>query len=114
MTLKRLSVTTFSEKRARREPIVVVTAYDHPQALAADEAGVDAILVGDSVANTTLGRPDTLSMSMDEMVHHTKAVSQAVQHAMVIGDMPFMSYQTGTRDALKNAARFLKEPGPKP
>lgn len=108
---KRLSVTTFSEKWKRREPIVVVTAYDYPQALAADAAGVDAVLVGDSVANTTLGRPDTLSMTMDEMIHHTKAVSAGVKRAMVIGDMPFMSYQGGAREALKNAARFLKEAG---
>lgn len=108
---KRLTVTTFAEKFARREPIVMVTAYDYPQALAADAAGVDAILVGDSVANNILGRPDTLSMTMEEMIHHTKAVSAGVKNAMVIGDMPFMSYQGGPREALKNAARFLKEAG---
>ena len=108
---KRVTVKTFAEKKKAGEPIVVVTAYDFPQALACDAAGVDAVLVGDSVANTTLGRPDTLSMTMDEMIHHTRAVGRAVKRTLVIGDMPFMSYQSSSRETLRNASRFLKEGG---
>jgi 3-methyl-2-oxobutanoate hydroxymethyltransferase len=108
---KRSTIANFAEKKARREPIVVVTAYDYPQALAAEAAGVDAILVGDSVTTTSLGRPNTLSATMEEMIHHTKAVSQGVKKTLLIGDMPFLSYQTSPRETLKNASRFLKETG---
>jgi 3-methyl-2-oxobutanoate hydroxymethyltransferase len=112
-TTRRTTVRTFAEKRARREPLVVVTAYDFPQALAVDAAGVDAVLVGDSLAMTVLGRSDThtLAATMDEMIHHTKAVSRGAARAMVVGDMPFMSYQSGPRETLKNASRFLREGG---
>jgi len=108
---KRVTVKTFGEKKAAGQPIVMVTAYDYPQALAVDEAGVDAVLVGDSLTMTTLGRPDTLSATMGEMIHHTRAVSKGVKRALVIGDMPFMSYQVSPRETLQNASRFLKEAG---
>jgi 3-methyl-2-oxobutanoate hydroxymethyltransferase len=89
----------------------VLTAYDYPSAKILDECGVDIILVGDSCGNVVMGRPDTLSVTMDEMVHHTRMVSRAVKNALVIGDMPFLSYQIGPRDAVKNAGRFLAEAG---
>src|SRR5579871_2023715 len=108
---KRITILDFKAKCSRGEKLVVVTAYDHPMALAVDAAGVDAILVGDSLSTTMLGRPDTLSATMDEMIHHTKAVSRAVKHALVIGDMPFLSYQLGLEEALENAGAFLTEGG---
>jgi 3-methyl-2-oxobutanoate hydroxymethyltransferase len=74
-----------------------------------DEAGIDAVLVGDSLANVVLGHKNTLSVTMDEMIHHTKAVSRGVKRALVVGDMPFMSYQASVEDAVRNAGRFLKE-----
>ncbi len=74
----------------------MVTAYDYSMALAVDAAGVDAILVGDSLSMTMLGRPNTLSATMDEMIHHTKAVTKGVKNALIIGDLPFLSYQLGT------------------
>src|ERR1039457_5632182 len=80
-------------------------------ALAVDAASVDAILVGDSLSMTMLGRPDTLSATMDEMIHHTKAVAKGVKQALVIGDMPFLSYQLGLEEALDNAGALLAEAG---
>jgi len=76
-----------------------------------DEAAIDAILVGDSLGNVVLGYKDTLAVTMDEMIHHTKAVARGVGHALVIGDMPFMSYQASVEDAIRNAGRFIKEGG---
>ncbi len=89
----------------------MLTAYDYPFARIVDEAGIDAILVGDSLGMVVQGLENTLPVTMDEMIYHTKMVSRAVKNAMVIGDMPFMSYQAGIDDALKNAGRFLKEAG---
>jgi len=86
-----------------------VAAYDYPTARMVDETEVDAVLVGDSVANVMLGYRDTLAVSMEEMIHHTKAVARAVKHALVVGDMPFMSYQASADDAIRNAGRFIKE-----
>lgn len=97
-------------KKAGRK-IIALTAYDYPMAKALDEAGVDVILVGDSVATTVLGLPDTVAVTMDEMIHHAMAVSRAVARAMVVGDMPFLSYHLSTSRALKNAARFLRQGG---
>jgi 3-methyl-2-oxobutanoate hydroxymethyltransferase len=102
---------TLREKRDRREPITMVTAYDFPTAHLADEAGFDAILVGDSLAMVVLGHPDTLAVTMDEMLHHARAVRRGATRALLIGDMPFMSYQADEDDALSNAGRFLKEAG---
>ncbi len=92
-----------------KKKITMLTAYDYPTALILDEAGIDMILVGDSLAMVVLGHEDTLSVEMDEMIHHTKAVSKAVKRALVIGDMPFMSYQSSVELAVLNAGRFLKE-----
>lgn len=89
----------------------MLTAYDYPFAQIVDEAGVDAILVGDSLGMVVQGLENTLPVTMDEMIYHTKMVSRAVKNALVIGDMPFMSYQTSVQDAVRNAGRFLKEGG---
>src|SRR5512139_691902 len=87
------TVLSFAEKRRRGEPITMLTAYDYPTARIVDEAGIDAILVGDSLAMVVLGHPNTLSVTMEEMLHHARAVSRGTQRALLIGDMPFMSYQ---------------------
>jgi len=92
-------------------PLVMLTAYDCPTARLLDAAGCDLILVGDSVGNNVLGYDSTLPVTMEEMLHHTKAVARGVRRALVVADMPYLSYQTGTRDALRNAGRFLKEAG---
>lgn len=108
---KRVTVLDFQAKFNKNEKITVVTAYDYAMGLAVDAAGVDAVLVGDSLNMTMLGREDTLSATMDEMLHHTAAVAKGVKNAMVIGDMPFLSYQLGPEQALENAGAFLTEAG---
>ncbi len=105
------TVLTFAEKRRRGEKLTMLTAYDYPGAKLVDEAGVDAILVGDSLAMVVLGHPNTLSVTMDEMLHHARAVSRGASRALLIGDMPFMSYQADSREAVRNAGRFLQEAG---
>ena len=105
------TVLTLGEKRRRGEPIVMLTAYDYPMARIVDDAGVDAILVGDSLGMVVLGHPNTLSVTVDEMLHHARAVSRGAQTALLIGDMPFMSYQADAGEAVRNAGRFLKEAG---
>ena len=102
---------TLREKHGRGEPITMVTAYDFPTARMADTAGFDAILVGDSLAMVVLGQPNTLSVTMDEMLHHARAVSRGATTALLVGDMPFMSYQAAVTDAVRNAGRFLQEAG---
>lgn len=91
--------------------IKMVTAYDHPSAVIADRAGADIILVGDSVANVVLGHEDTLAVDVDVMVHHTAAVSRAKPDALVVGDMPWMSYHVSAEDTVRNAGRFVREGG---
>jgi 3-methyl-2-oxobutanoate hydroxymethyltransferase len=108
---QRVTVQTLADKKRKHEPIVSLTAYDYATARIADEAGVDFILVGDSLAQVVLGYDSTLPVTMDEMLHHTRAVRRAVRHAFLVADMPFGSYHTGTRKALENAARFVKESG---
>ena len=108
---RKSTILTFQEKAARKEPITMVTAYDFPTAQLADAAGVDAILVGDSLAMVVLGHPDTLSVTMDEMLHHARAVRRGAERALLIGDMPFMSYQADEDEAVRNAGRVLKEAG---
>ena len=107
----KVTIPAFQEKRRLGQPLVVVTAYDFPTAQIADEAGVDAILVGDSLAMVVLGHPDTLSVTMDEMLHHAKAVARGARAPLLIGDMPFLSYQVDDGEAVRNAGRFLKEAG---
>jgi 3-methyl-2-oxobutanoate hydroxymethyltransferase len=89
----------------------MLTAYDYPTAQIVDEAGIPVILVGDSIANNELGYPDTLPVTMDEMLHHTRAVRRGVTRALVVGDLPFMSYQASVEEGMRNAGRFLKEAG---
>jgi len=103
------TVLTLKEKHRRGSPIVEVTAYDAPMARAAQDAGVDAILVGDSVAMVVLGRENTLSVTMDEMLHHARAVSRGARAPLLVGDMPFLSYQADVSEAVRNAGRFLQE-----
>src|SRR5512143_11358 len=109
--MAKITVNDFLRKKAERKKISMITAYDYPFALIADEAGMDAILVGDSVGMVVQGLENTLPVTMDEMVYHVKMVSRAVENAMVIGDMPFMSYHGSSEEAVKNAGRFLKEAG---
>lgn len=97
-------------KREGRK-FAMLTAYDFPTAQILDEAGIPVMLVGDSVANNILGYENTLPVTMDEMLHHARAVSRGAKDALLVGDMPFLSYQTGRADAVRNAGRFLKEAG---
>ena len=112
-TPARKKVTTLSlrQKKANREPITMLTAYDYPTALAMDVAGLDTILVGDSLGMVVLGYPNTLPVTMEEMLHHCRAVGRGAKTALLIGDMPFMSYQVSTEEAVRNAGRFLQEGG---
>jgi 3-methyl-2-oxobutanoate hydroxymethyltransferase len=97
--------------KRRGEPIVVVTAYDHPTARIADEAGIEVLLVGDSVGTVLLGYDSTLPVTMDDILHHTRAVARARTSALVVADMPFMSYQVSVEDAVRNAGRLIQEGG---
>ena len=97
--------------KRKGEPITVVTAYDFPTARLADEAGVEILLVGDSVGTVLLGYDSTLPVTMDDMLHHTRAVTRAKPSAMVVGDMPFMSYQASPEQAVMNAGRLVQEGG---
>jgi 3-methyl-2-oxobutanoate hydroxymethyltransferase len=97
--------------KRKGEPITVVTAYDYPTARLADQAGVEILLVGDSVGTVVLGYESTLPVTMDDMLHHTRAVTRAKPSALVVGDMPFMSYQASDEQAVLNAGRFIQEGG---
>lgn len=108
MQPKKLTIPDI-RNRKKATPIVEVTAYDYPWAKAADTAGIDVILVGDSLGMVVLGHPDTVSVTMEEMIHHTKAVVRGVEHALVITDMPFGSYNSSIPAAINNATRILKE-----
>ncbi|MGH2582097.1 MAG: 3-methyl-2-oxobutanoate hydroxymethyltransferase [Anaerolineales bacterium] len=101
----------FRQKKKRGEPITMLTAYDYPTALAIDRAGYDAILVGDSLGMVLLGYPNTLPVTMEDMLHHCRAVAKGAYYALLIGDMPFMSYQVSVEQAVSNAGRFLQEAG---
>lgn len=108
---KKVTTLTFRQKKERGEPITMLTAYDYPTALAMDQAGVDSILVGDSLGMVVLGYENTLPVTMEEMLHHARAVSRGAKNALLVGDMPFMSYQVSVEDALRNAGRFLQQGG---
>jgi len=97
--------------KAKKEKIVMLTAYDYSTAKLVDEAGIPLILVGDSLGMVMLGYESTIPVTMDEMIHHTKAVVRGTKQSMIIGDMPFMTYHTSISDALRNAARFIQEGG---
>jgi 3-methyl-2-oxobutanoate hydroxymethyltransferase len=108
---ERITVKHLREMKARGEKIAMLTAYDFVTARAVDGAGAEIILVGDSLANTVLGYENTIAVTMEEMLHHVKPVARAAKRSMVVGDMPFMSYQVSKEQALENAGRFLKEGG---
>jgi 3-methyl-2-oxobutanoate hydroxymethyltransferase len=108
---KKVTTLELRRKKQRGEVITMLTAYDYPTALLVDRAGLDAILVGDSLGMVVLGYPNTLSVTMEDMLHHCKAVARGAQSALLIGDMPFMSYQVSPQEALRNAGRFLQEAG---
>ena len=107
----KVTVSVLQAKKARREPITMLTAYDYPTALIMDNAGIDSLLVGDSLGMVVLGYENTLPVTMEDMLHHCKAVSRGASKAHLIGDMPFMSYQVSTAEAVRNAGRFLQEGG---
>ena len=107
----KITVASLREKKAHHEPITCLTAYDYATARLVDEAAIDVILVGDSLAQTMLGYENTLSVTVDEMLHHTRAVRRGVKHAFLIADMPFGSFHVTVDEAVQNAARFVKEGG---
>jgi 3-methyl-2-oxobutanoate hydroxymethyltransferase len=109
MEPKKMTAPDLKEKKKSGKKITMLTAYDYPTALLVDRAGIDAILVGDSLGMVVLGYRDTVSVTMEEMLHHTKAVSSAVRSALVIGDMPFGSYNVSFEKAIGNANRMMKE-----
>ena len=106
---RKITVASLREKKLQHEPITCLTAYDYASARLVDEAAIDIVLVGDSLAMTMLGYPDTLSVTVDEMLHHTRAVRRGVKNALLVADMPYGSYHLGADDAVRNAARFIKE-----
>lgn len=103
------TVTTMLQQKERNDKIIMLTCYDYSMAKLMDESGIEILLIGDSLGQVMLGYPDTLSVTMDDMIHHTKAVSRGVTSSFVLTDMPFMSYQTSVYDALTNAGRLVKE-----
>ena len=107
----KITVHTLAERKRTGQKITALTAVDYPTARLADSAGIDLLLVGDSLAMTVLGHPNTLAVTVDEMLHHTRAVRRGTTHALLVADLPFGSYHTGSDDALRNAIRFLKEAG---
>ncbi len=107
----RMTVTKLKGMKERGEKIVMLTAYDYSTAKLADQAGIPLLLVGDSLGRVMLGYDSEVRVTMEDMLHHTKAVSRGVQNAIVIGDMPFMSYSISPEEALRNAARLMQEGG---
>ena len=111
MERKKITPQDLLAKKEQGKRIVRVVCYDYPMALLADRAGVDSILVGDSLGMVVLGESSTVPVTMEEMIHHCKAVMRAVKYALVIGDLPFLSYQTSVRDAIYSAGLLLKYGG---
>jgi 3-methyl-2-oxobutanoate hydroxymethyltransferase len=105
---EKVTVQTIARMKRKGERIVALTAYDYPTAMILDKAGIDLVLVGDSAANVVYGDDTTLRIGMDEMLYHTRAVSAAVERALVVADMPFLSFQVSVESAVENAGRFLK------
>lgn len=108
---KKVTTLAFRQRKQRGKLITMLTAYDYPTALVMDRAGVDSILVGDSLGMVVLGYENTLPVTMEEMLHHSRAVARGACYALLIGDMPFMSYQVSNQEAVRNAGRFLQEAG---
>jgi len=111
MERKKITISDLMARKKFGRKITMLTAYDYPTAQMVDQVGIDTILVGDSLGMVVLGYSSTVYVSMDEMIHHTKAVTRGTTYAFVIGDMPFMSYQAGVEKAIENAGRFIKEGG---
>jgi len=111
MDRKKITPVNVQAMKNEGKKISMLTAYDYPMALLEDRAGIDIILIGDSLGMTVLGYENTIPVTMDEMIHHTKAVTRGAKYSLVIGDMPFMSYNTSEREAIFNAGRFIKEGG---
>ena len=109
MERKKVTIAELYQKKAMGQKISMMTAYDYPTANLVDQAGIDTILVGDSLGMVMLGYDSTVPVTMDEMIHHCKAVSRGAKSSFIIGDMPFMSYQTNVEKAIENAGRFMKE-----
>ena len=107
----RVTVRHVLESKQRGEPLVMVTAYDYPFARLADRAGVDMVLVGDSLGNVVLGYPTTVPVTLDDILHHTRAVRRGVERALVVADMPFLTFHLSVEEALRNAGRILQEGG---
>lgn len=103
------TVATFKDAKNKNEKLSMVTSYDYSMAKLVDEAGIDGILVGDSLGMVTLGYDDTLAVTVDDMIHHTKAVSRGAKNALIVADMPFLSYHISIEDSIKNAGRLIKE-----
>lgn len=108
---KKVTIQHIQAMKTRHEVISMLTAYDYPTALVMDQAGLDIILVGDSLGMVVLGYESTLQVTMEEMIHHCRAVARGAKYALLVGDMPFMSYQISTTEAIRNAGRFLQEGG---
>lgn len=106
-----VTVNFFREAKTAGRKITMLTAYDYPTARLLDEAGIDTILVGDSLGMVVLGYEDTTKVTMDDMIHHIKAAARGTKHAMLIGDMPFLSYHTGKYESVRNAGRLVSEGG---
>lgn len=111
MNRKKISVINLQERKDSKTAITMLTAYDYTGAIMVDKAEIDVILVGDSLAMVVLGHTSTVTVTMDEMLHHCRAVARGTQYAFLVGDMPFMSYQADMAEAVRNAGRFLKEAG---
>jgi len=111
MDRKKITPVDIQAMKKEGKKVSMLTAYDYPMALLEDRAGIEIILVGDSLGMTVLGYENTLPVTMDEMIHHTKAVKRGAKYALIIGDMPFMSYNTSEPEAISNAGRFMKEGG---
>ncbi|OGX42349.1 MAG: 3-methyl-2-oxobutanoate hydroxymethyltransferase [Omnitrophica WOR_2 bacterium RIFCSPLOWO2_12_FULL_51_24] len=108
---KKITIPDILKKKGEGRKITLLTAYDYPSGRLIDEAGVDIILIGDSLAMTVLGYESTVPITMDEMVHHAKAAKRGVKYALMVGDMPFMTYNIGDKETVRNAGRFIKEGG---
>ena len=111
MDREKVTISELQQKKESRKKITMMTAYDYPMAGLVDESGIDTILVGDSLGMVVLGYESTVPVTMDEMLHHCKAVSRGAKYGFIIGDMPFMSYHVSVEQAVENAGRFIKEAG---